>query len=248
MRVQHRKDAGPASPALLGQGAPLARPTLAEAIADRVADEIAAGALRPGERVIETALAQRLGVSRVPVREALKVLHAQGIVAGGGHRGWRVAAFDAAWMRQVMEVRLDLECRLLRGALRMWRGGGGGAGWAALRSALDDLRRAARAREPSRALRADLSFHRAIASAADHPLAARLWEGIARHVLIVFSLERRQGADLAALVRQHEALWRDIDRFLGTEPHDAELRAALAAHIMPGDPAPGGRDDLSRLP
>ena len=58
--------------------------SLADNIANVIANAIAARHLLPGERLVETALAERLGVSRVPIREALKVLHAQGILTGGG--------------------------------------------------------------------------------------------------------------------------------------------------------------------
>ena len=52
------------------------RQSLAESIADTVAEAIANRHLMPGERVVELTLAEEMGVSRVPVREALKVLHA----------------------------------------------------------------------------------------------------------------------------------------------------------------------------
>ena len=57
------------------------RINLAEKIADAVARAIASGLLEPDERVTETAIADRVGVSRAPIREALKILHAQGILA-----------------------------------------------------------------------------------------------------------------------------------------------------------------------
>ena len=69
------------------------RVPLPEAIADLIAEAIASRLLARGERIVETSLAERLSVSRVQIREALKVLHAQGILSGGSHRGYRVAGF-----------------------------------------------------------------------------------------------------------------------------------------------------------
>ena len=94
---------------------------LAESIADSVAEAIATRLLMPGERIVETSLADKLGVSRVPIREALKVLHAQGILSGGGHRGYRVASFEPETIEKVLEVRLMLETFLLRDAIANWR-------------------------------------------------------------------------------------------------------------------------------
>ncbi|MGE0170410.1 GntR family transcriptional regulator [Nocardioides sp.] len=63
---------------------------VSDRIAARLRDEIVAGKLRPGERLRLVALADRLGVSTTPVREALAVLERQGLVEGRAHRGFRV--------------------------------------------------------------------------------------------------------------------------------------------------------------
>ena len=55
------------------------RVSLSESVADSIAEAIATRVIQPGERLVETNLAEKLGVSRVPIREALKVLHAQGL-------------------------------------------------------------------------------------------------------------------------------------------------------------------------
>ncbi|MEO0865685.1 MAG: GntR family transcriptional regulator, partial [Pseudomonadota bacterium] len=56
-------------------------------------EEISAGALAPGERLDETRLAERFGVSRTPVREALSRLTAQGVLVHGEKRGVFVAQY-----------------------------------------------------------------------------------------------------------------------------------------------------------
>jgi hypothetical protein len=123
----------------------------------------------------------------VPIREALKVLHAQGILAGGGHRGYRVASFEPATIERVFELRLMLETYLLRDAVQRWRAGEADPG--ELDVAIRQMEMAAKAGDASMSLRADLDFHRTIARAAGNPIAATLWEAIARHVLVIFSLE-----------------------------------------------------------
>ena len=191
----------PGAPAPVGEF-PRPKPTpLAEAIADSVAEAIATGHLAPGERIVETALAEKYGVSRMPVREALKVLATQGILVGGGHRGYRVVSFSPERIEQVFEVRLELETILLRDAVANWRREGGGLG--ALDAVIDTMRTAARAGDLRGMLRADLEFHRAICQASGNEIAAALWSAIARHVLIIFNLARYRDVDLEGSLTQH---------------------------------------------
>src|SRR5438309_11167006 len=70
------------------------RPPLAQQVADRIVDAIAAGVVRPGQRVTDSDIAARFGVSRNPVREAMKILGAQGIVVSNPHRSTHIVVFD----------------------------------------------------------------------------------------------------------------------------------------------------------
>jgi DNA-binding GntR family transcriptional regulator len=206
------------------------RVMLAESIADSVAEAIATRLLRPGDRVVETALAEKLGVSRVPIREALKVLHAQGILAGGGHRGYRVAEFDALTVEKVFEVRLMLEAILLRDALARWRAGEGTP--ADLDLPIELMTKAARARDGTGSLRADLAFHRTICEASGNAIAATLWTAIARHVLIIFSLERYRDSDLSAVARSHEAFRDRIMSWMNEQASEATICDGLKEHML----------------
>ena len=136
------------------------RITLAETIADAVARAIASGMLEPDERVTEMAIADRVGVSRAPIREALKILHAQGILAADSSRGFRVAAFDDTTIRQVLESRLALETILLRDAVLQWRVRDPEA--TALKVPIARMHEAAVNKDRAASLEADLSFHKAI--------------------------------------------------------------------------------------
>jgi DNA-binding GntR family transcriptional regulator len=206
------------------------RVSLAESIADSVAEAIATRHLKPGERVVETTLAERFGVSRVPIREALKVLHAQGILSGGGHRGFRVASFGPETIEKVFEVRLMLETFLLRDAVERWRSGE--ANIADLDVAIAQMEGAARAGDASASLRADIEFHRTICRASGNLISSTLWEAIARHVLIIFSLEAYRDNSLASVADHHRA-FRDFivgatDASLGI----ADYRRALEDHLL----------------
>ena len=68
----------------------------------------------PGTRVRDTALAERLGVSRTPVREALLRLSREGLVEAGAGRGFRVRPLDRAELRDVGAILAELEPLALR--------------------------------------------------------------------------------------------------------------------------------------
>ena len=72
-------------------------------------DDIAAGLLQPGERLDETKLAERFGVSRTPVREALSGLTAQGVLVAGEKRGVRVAQYSREELGQMFEAMQEIE-------------------------------------------------------------------------------------------------------------------------------------------
>ncbi len=206
------------------------RISLAESIADSVAEAIATGHMQQGERVVETSLAERFGVSRVPIREALKVLHAQGILSGGGHRGFRIASFGMETIDKIFEVRLMLETFLLRDAVDRWRQGL--ANPADLDLSIRQMEIAAKTDDRRASLRADIEFHRTICQASGNLISTTLWEGIARHVLIIFSLEAYRDSNLYAIAGQHRDFRDFILGAIKTRPDIDDYRRALEDHIL----------------
>jgi len=85
------------------------RVTRAEGLRFQIADEITRGLLAPGTTLDETALAARFGVSRTPVREAIRELAASGLVESRPHRGAVVARPSAERLRAMFDVMAELE-------------------------------------------------------------------------------------------------------------------------------------------
>ncbi len=75
---------------------------------------IVSGELKPGEPIRQEVLAERLGVSRVPVREALKILQGEGQVEYQPHRGYSVTRLDLEDLREVYRIRQLLETEAAR--------------------------------------------------------------------------------------------------------------------------------------
>jgi len=72
-------------------------------------DRLISGALAPGDRLGEAELAEELGMSRTPVREALRILSGEGLVEIEANRGARVSYWSEAELLNVFEIRLRLE-------------------------------------------------------------------------------------------------------------------------------------------
>ena len=89
----------------------------ASLLADRMREEIADGTLRPGQQLLQEELSARYGVSRSPLREALRQLEAEGIVEYHANRGAVVTSLDAADLREIFELRRILEVAAIRFAV-----------------------------------------------------------------------------------------------------------------------------------
>ena len=84
-------------------------------IADRVRELVARGALPPGLRLGQAELAEQFDASRMPVREALKLLSAEGIVVHDPNRGFFVSKLSSEEARQLFKMRHLIEDALLEG-------------------------------------------------------------------------------------------------------------------------------------
>lgn len=89
-------------------------PTAQEAVLAELRRFIATGRLRPGEQFVQDALAAELGVSRVPLREALKILEGEGQVTYLAHRGYFVTQLSLSDLLEVYRIREILEAEAIR--------------------------------------------------------------------------------------------------------------------------------------
>jgi len=83
-------------------------------VAERIRDLIRAGELEPNSRVNELELAERFGISRTPLREAIKILATEGLLELLPNRGARVAAVNEAEIDEMLEVIAGLEANAAR--------------------------------------------------------------------------------------------------------------------------------------
>lgn len=89
-----------------------------EEVARRLRDAVASGRLRPGDPIRQNAIAAELGVSRIPVREALRQLEGEGLVVFRPYSGARVASLDLAACEELYKMRERLEPLALSESMR----------------------------------------------------------------------------------------------------------------------------------
>ncbi len=88
--------------------------TIADTIAQQLADQILTGELTPGERIEEKRVTEQFGVSRTPVRDALRQLAATGLVAIKPHRGVTVVDLEIEQLSDMFEAQAELEALCAR--------------------------------------------------------------------------------------------------------------------------------------
>ncbi|MFY0634283.1 MAG: GntR family transcriptional regulator [Vannielia sp.] len=94
--------------------------TKEERVADYLREGIISGTFPRGSKLKQAQIAEMLGTSITPVREAIKLLEAEGFVNGTSHRGAVVAPFDIDATEEITDLRVTLECKLgLRAVARL---------------------------------------------------------------------------------------------------------------------------------
>ncbi|KRE33212.1 GntR family transcriptional regulator [Mycobacterium sp. Soil538] len=208
---------GPSRPALPA--------TLVEVAGHRLRDAILSGQLVPGQKIVEEQLCADLGISRAPLREALRLLAQQGLVEHLPRRGSRVADWSPTDILQLFELRHVLERHAIETALPL---PDPQTDLEPVRTALDRMDHAQDALDRDDAHRA---FHAAVVTLADNrqldialapillklqlPMAKNLREearqrdpedGIERHRTILAALETNDAAVVVAALRHHGQL------------------------------------------
>ncbi|MBV7395716.1 GntR family transcriptional regulator [Mameliella sediminis] len=185
----------------------------------RLLDELRAGRLGPGDRLRETDLAERLGMSRTPVREAIRQLEADGIVSHVPRQGASIRTLEYAEVMDLYEMRAVLEGTAARLAAR-----------AASDIEIEELIDMNRALETQRgtpeAFPLNRQFHAALLDAAKNRFLTRSMTSLQRAMMILgpTTLTNPERAELA--VKEHFAVLDAVQARDG-----ARAEAAMRAHI-----------------
>jgi DNA-binding GntR family transcriptional regulator len=179
----------------------ISRPVLRDQVKDVLLERIARGAYRPGQRLVETAIARELGVSQAPVREALRDLDQLGLVVHEPNRGCSVRRVSNSELREAFPVRAALEALASRLAAPRITD----ADLGRLEALLEEMVAAARSSDALAQAHANARFHATIVAAAGNATLERQWtllEPFARTYLTSVQLN----ADLEVLAERHRPI------------------------------------------
>lgn len=179
----------------------VAVPSRTEAVLDAVKHAILTGRLAPGQPLIETELAAQLGVSKTPVREALKTLAGAGLVTMSPYRGASVRLVDDALAHSVYDIRVLLEPEAVRRAAG--RGAAAGASWQAAAAALD---RADAAADRAERQQANREFHRALYADCGNDLMVGMLDGLRDQTALVSTAVWTRSASWEQEAAEHRAI------------------------------------------
>ena len=147
------------------------RPPTAQAFAlAELRRMIIAGEVQPGEPLRQDALAERLGVSRVPLREAFKILESEGQIVYEPHRGFKVTRLSLNDLLEVYRIRQLLETEAARAAVER----ADGSVLQAMKDAAQDVVAASAAADILPMTEANRRFHFVLLSASGMPQLNRL--------------------------------------------------------------------------
>ncbi len=195
---------------------------LRDVVFNTLRQAILRGELAPGERLMEIQLAERLGVSRTPIREAIRKLELEGLVLMIPRKGAEVAKISEKSLREVLEVRRSLEELATELACqRMSDEQIGG-----LEAARDAFAEAVDSGDIMEMAECDEKFHDVIFSGSGNARLVQILNNL-REQMYRYRLEYIKDADKRQiLLLEHENIVRAI-----RARHVAEAREAMREHI-----------------
>ncbi|WP_433301815.1 GntR family transcriptional regulator [Actinoplanes sp. CA-030573] len=181
--------------------------SLVELAVERLRRDILSGRTAPGERLVEEQLTRRLGISRAPLREAMRLLAQQGLVEHIPRRGARVATLSDTDVRELYEVRDILE----RHAVATMPERPDPAG---LRAVLDVMRRATEAGDRLELANAHRRFHVEVVRLGGNRQLAGLYESVLVRIQLYMAVNMQREAEAARAedgVHRHERLFAAVE-------------------------------------
>lgn len=199
--------------------------SISERVTNELREAIHSGEFAPGDRLVERKLAETMGVSHIPIREALARLTDEGLVEREPRRGARVAALSATELDEISSLRAVLEGFVVERVQQRWSP----AHEAQLRKIVDQMAAAATKGNVDRMYVLDLKFHELVWSMAEHEtlmgVASQLRSRISGFLRAANSA--LESGDLATHVSAHESL---IDAIASGDLDRA--KQAMSEHIV----------------
>ena len=179
---------------------------LRDVVFNTLRQAILKGELKPGERLMEIALAERLGVSRTPIREAMRKLELEGLVVMIPRRGAQVANITEKDLNDVLEVRIALENVAIEKACKNMTDEDMSRLWVAAKSFEHTIGEG----NLVKLAEADVAFHEIIYQASDNKRLSQTLNNLREQIYRYRVEYLKDGETRDVLVREHEELTRAI--------------------------------------
>lgn len=229
----------------------IAPDSLRHSLARALRDAIVRGQMKPGDRLVEREISERTGVSRGPVREAMRQLEQEGLIESVPYTGTRVRGISQSEVDEILvPIRVVLEQFAVRHVLKDLTE----EDFQELEQLNEAMRRAAAADDLPGLVEADLAFHvKVVERAGNHCLL--VWQSIAPRVRAYFYRDGYRHATLDELPEEHAALLaamrtRDVEHVVKLlEEHIQEAvvlghREPGAVHCQRPEPVVGGGGEV----
>ena len=195
-------------------------------VANRLRKAILSGRMLPGAALVETALAEKMNVSRAPIREAIQFLENDGLVETIAYKGKRVKPLTAREVAETYSLREVFEVMAVRLILES------GAPLDTLRTHCDEMTAAAEANNFEALVVADEAFHHALIRLADHNLLLTSWKNLYLRIHQIMALRNRDERNLTEVAGNHPPIVQaladgDADRAINLISEHTRILAAF---------------------
>jgi DNA-binding GntR family transcriptional regulator len=202
----------------------IAPSSLRQRVLQMLREAIITGQFQPGNRLVEEELCQQMGISRGPLREALRQLEQEGLVVSFPYRATEVIGVSDEEVRDVLvPIRLTLERFAFRHALPLLSE----ADFAELTELVRTMRQAGQAGDLARVVEADVKFHELVLGRSNQRHCLQIWRTISPRVRAYFYRCGPRHQALTDIADEH----RDLIAALRTR-EIARVLAVLDPHIL----------------
>ncbi len=193
-----------------------------EELVESLKEAILSGKLLPGDRIVETQWAKKLGISQSPVRDALRTLESIGLVHTVPYQGTYVSLITIEDLIDAHTIRGNIEAMAVHYAIDRITD----ADLSKMRTLIAAMEEAGERNELSRYVRIDTEFHKTIFAASQNRLLIRLFEQLNVYEWTYFGT-RFSSLDLVQLAKRHESIYNAL------ASHDEEkAKEAVVLHLQ----------------
>ena len=196
--------------------------SIREQTLDTLRDAILSGELKPGQALTEMDLSRQLGVSRAPIREALRILNSEGLVETIPYHGTTVSRLTKEDIEEIYGMRILLESYAMERVIAV----GDAEALGRLRAMVAGMVHSGDSGDLKTVNELDRDFHDALIEMSEHTLLLSMWQMVAMKVRQVMALVNRRNTDLTQIARNHLPL---LDAMEAGDV--ARAQAILRGHI-----------------